>query len=135
MLKSFIISIVALVSIVSTANDKWAIQFTYPRYLTTWKAGNRYNVEWSTDVGGNEIPKDARGKLVLTSVYPDPYADLFMEANDFDFPLSDGSVEVYIPQGVLNKKSYYLYFISDDVNSSLPLDKSKPFAIVSNRRF
>ncbi|KAI7863717.1 hypothetical protein BDF14DRAFT_1841530 [Spinellus fusiger] len=120
MLKSTLLSIVALASLVSATSQQSDVRITEPSYANAWKAGNNYTVSWEA-LPGKKIPESSNGFVRLYLPGFQNETDAFTKANDFTFPLSQKSVKVYVPKVHYSGQDHFLQLYSVQ-------DKSTPIA-------
>ncbi|KAI7862189.1 hypothetical protein BDF14DRAFT_137221 [Spinellus fusiger] len=124
MVKSVLVSILALVSLASAASSsKWNSPITYPTIGTVWSFGKTYTVKWRLYSDGVKIPDDATGSLHLHSAKDNRLSYPLR----FGFSLSKGYTSVQIPSDLFLDGSFFLSLKGVDSNGNSTRTHSDSF--------
>ncbi|KAI7864668.1 hypothetical protein BDF14DRAFT_1832404 [Spinellus fusiger] len=139
MLKSVLIPVFALASIASAAvaaiaDDRLglAIRITDPTHASRWTGGKNYTVSWKANAAGKKLFDNVTGQLRLYQVSPADEVVDFNGANNFTFPISQGSAEVNFPRGLHLYGACYFKLFAEDAYNNIPIALSEPFLILSS---
>ncbi|KAI7863725.1 hypothetical protein BDF14DRAFT_1841584 [Spinellus fusiger] len=129
MLKSVLIPIIALVSLVSAQNGI-KMKFSDPNANTVWETGKNYTVYWEGTISGKESNLFTNVKLGLHEYPSKNEVKAFKKANKHSASITKGSMEVYIPRVISPSQQYTLYFKGKSHGKNLGvITESDPFVI------
>ncbi|KAI7863534.1 hypothetical protein BDF14DRAFT_1843132 [Spinellus fusiger] len=126
MIKSVLISILALISLASAAN-RWDIEFINPTADTKWRGASTHTIEWQLYYD-TRVP-DGVSTLLFLYQYPRSLGDGFTSILAHSFDINSGSIEVSLSPEVYGYKRYILELLVFSSKEKETVVQSEPFYI------